>query len=218
MRLVKLAPSQRVEGRWLLHLEDGSILRVGEGEVVSFALYAGMELSGETLAALREAAAFAALREKALNTLSLRPLSRRELLQKLTARPRKKPGEEDSPPPPDPRQAEAVADWLEELGYLNDGEYAKAVARHYAAKGYGVRKLKDELFRRGVDRSLWEEALEEVEDPAEQIDKLIAKKMRGENPKDRKALKRTADALARRGYGWEDIREGLLRYGAEDDT
>ena len=81
-----------------------------------------------------------------------------------------------------------------------------------------VRKLKDELFRRGVDRSLWEEALEEVEDPAEQIDKLIAKKMRGEDPKDRKALKRTADALARRGYGWEDIREGLLRYGAEDDT
>lgn len=216
MRLVKLAPSQRVEGRWLLHLEDGSILRVGENEVVSFALYAGMELSPETLEALKEAAGMAALREKALKALSLRPLSRKELLRKLTARPRVKPGEE-IPEPVDPEKAEAVADWLEKLGYLNDGEYARAVARHYAAKGYGARKLRDELFRRGVPRDLWNQALEEVEDPSEEIDRFIAKKMRGEDPRDQKALKRTSDALARRGYGWEEIREGLLRYGADQD-
>ena len=216
MRLCKLAPSQRVEGRWLLHLEDGSILRVGENEVVAFALYAGMELSPETLEELREAADRAALREKALKALSLRPLSRKELLRKLTARPRVKPGEE-SPEPVDPQKAEEVADWLEELGYLNDEEYARAVARHYAAKGYGARKLRDELFRRGVSRDLWDQALDEVEDPAEEIDRFIAKKMRGEDPRDPKALKRTSDALARRGYGWEEIREGLLRYGADQD-
>ena len=49
MKLLKLTPSQRVQGRWLLHLEDGSLLRVGEGEVVSFGLYSGMELPAETL-------------------------------------------------------------------------------------------------------------------------------------------------------------------------
>ena len=54
MKLLKLAPSQRVQGRWLLHLEDGSLLRVGENEVVSFGLYAGMELSGERLEELRD--------------------------------------------------------------------------------------------------------------------------------------------------------------------
>lgn len=216
MRLCKLAPSQRVEGRWLLHLEDGSILRVGENEVVAFALYAGMELSPDTLEELKEAADRAALREKALKALSLRPLSRKELLRKLTARPRVKPGEEP-PEPVDPEKAEEVADWLEELGYLNDEEYARSVARHYAAKGYGARKLRDELFRRGVSRDLWDQALDEVEDPADEIDRFIAKKMRGADPRDQKALKRTSDALARRGYGWEEIREGLLRYGADQD-
>ena len=45
MVIQDLKPSRRVEGRWLAVLEDGSILRLGEGEVVDFALYAGKELS-----------------------------------------------------------------------------------------------------------------------------------------------------------------------------
>ena len=47
MVIQELKPSRRVEGRWLAVLEDGSILRVGEGEVIDFALYAGKELSEE---------------------------------------------------------------------------------------------------------------------------------------------------------------------------
>ena len=56
MRLTKLEPSQRVRGRWLAFLEDGSILRLGESQVVSFGLYAGMEVDGN----LREELAAAA--------------------------------------------------------------------------------------------------------------------------------------------------------------
>ena len=59
MKITKLEPSQHVEGRWLCHMEDGSILRVTENEVVSFALYAGMELSPEKLGELGRAAAAA---------------------------------------------------------------------------------------------------------------------------------------------------------------
>lgn len=54
MVIQDLKPSRRVEGRWLAVLEDGSILRLGEGEVVDFALYAGKELSeGEAEALTR---------------------------------------------------------------------------------------------------------------------------------------------------------------------
>ena len=63
MRIRKLAPSGRVEGRWLCHLEDGTILRLGESEVVAFGLGTGKELSGAELSALTEAAR--AAREKA---------------------------------------------------------------------------------------------------------------------------------------------------------
>ena len=103
----------------------------------------------------------------------------------------------------------------EELGILNDAQYAQLVVRHYSAKGYGERKRRDELYRRGVPRDLWEEALTQAEDPAEAIDAFVAKKLKGAAVSDPKELKKVSDALARRGYSWSDISEALRRYGAQ---
>ena len=47
MGIQELKPSQRVQGRWLAMLEDGSILRVGQQEIADFALYSGRELTEE---------------------------------------------------------------------------------------------------------------------------------------------------------------------------
>ena len=96
----------------------------------------------------------------------------------------------------------------------NDEEYAKSLVRHYAAKGYGPYKLRDELSRRGIPKPYWEDALQEAEDPAEIIDALLWRRLGG-GVVDQKALKRASDALARRGYSWGDIHAGLRRYGAE---
>lgn len=213
MIIQKLEPSKHVRERWLCWLEDGSCIRVTENEVVSFALYTGMEISDELYDRLTESAGRSNLRSKALDLIASRPMSRKELTDKLTARrPRGKDGRE-RPPLATPEQAAEVADWLEELGYLNDAEYAKTVARHYSAKGYGDRKLQDELFLRGIPREYWEEALQEAQAPEEGIDDFLQKRFRGRIP-DQKELKRASDALARRGYRWNEIREGLNRYGA----
>ena len=189
MRIRKLAPSGRVEGRWLCHLEDGTILRLGESEVVAFGLGTGKELSGAELSALTEAARAAQVREKAVELL---PLCGREA-------------------------AEAAADWLEGLGYLDDGQYARAVAEHCAAKGYGPGRIREELYRRGVPRDCWDGALEGLSGPEEAIDAFLQKKLRGAELSDPKVRRRAADALARRGYRWEDISAGLRRYGAEPE-
>ena len=212
MKIVKLEPSKRVAERWLVFLENGDLLRVGENEVASFGLYAGMELTRQRVEELRSAAGRGAAWEKALALLAGRPLSRKELRDKLTARPRDKEKE----PLCTPGEADRVCDRLEELGYLNDAEYARTVVRHYSAKGYGERKLRDELFRRGVPQGLWEQAMEEAEAPGDGIDAFLQKRLRGKTL-DQKELKRASDALARRGYSWSDIREGLNRYGAQID-
>lgn len=213
MKITKLEPSQHVKDRWLCHLEDGSILRVTENEVVSFALYTGIELSAEVREKLERAAGESKARSKALDMIARKPMSRKELVNKLTAKPPKKKDGTEREPIATPEQAETVADWLEDLGYLNDMEYARTLARHYSAKGYGDRKVKDEFFRRGVPREYWSQALEEAQEPAEGIDAFLAKRFRGRTP-DQKELKRASDALARRGYRWNEIREGLNRYGA----
>ena len=106
-----------------------------------------------------------------------------------------------------------MIDRLEELGYLNEAEYAGRIVRHYAAKGFGERKLRDELYRRGVPRELWEEALTQVEDNSETIDAFLEKKLKGgRDPKD---IKKVSDALARRGFRWPEISDALRRYGME---
>lgn len=214
MRITKLLPSQRIQGRWLCHLEDGTILRVTENEVVCFGLYSGMELTEELREQLEEAVRRGEVKEKALRLLSGRPMSRKELVDKLTARPRDK--EKEHVPE---ELAEEAADRLEELGYLNDAEYARTVARHYAAKGYGGRKLRDELWKRGVPREYWDQALEEVQDPTDAMDAFIRRKLMGRTA-DRETLGKLSAALARRGYRWEDIRAALSRYGEtfEDES
>ena len=200
--------------RWLVWLEDGSFLRVTENEVVEFALYQGMEVSDELYDALVEKAQRSTVRGKALDMVAAKPMSRRELMEKLTAkRPKGKDGRE-RPPLADEVLAAETADWLEALGYLNDAEYAKQVVRYYSAKGYGEHKVRDELFRRGVPKEFWDTALLEATEPEEGIDEFLRKRFKGVQP-DRKELKRASDALARRGYRWNEIREGLNRYGAD---
>lgn len=202
MVIQDLKPSKHVQGRWLVMLEDGTILRVGENEVVQFALYRGKELEEEEARALTDSAHRGGLKEKALDLLTRKPQSRRELERKL----REWEASEE--------ECAEICDRLEELGLLDDGRYAAQVARHYSAKGYGPRKIRDELYRRGVPREYWDQALEEGEDPAGAIDAFLAKKLKGGRP-DPKELKKVSDALARRGYAWPDISDALRRYGMD---
>ena len=216
MRIEKLEPSQRRQGRWLVWLEDGTLIRVGEADVADLGLYTGMELDAEMAARLGEAAALSRLKTKALNIVSVRSISRRELVKKLTVRPRRTEQElEDSEPETEREaleaRAESVADWLENLGLLNDGQYARDVVRWCAEKGYGARRVRDELFRRGVPRELWDGALEDFSGAEEAIDRFLAQKLKNWDG-DPKELKRAADALARKGFSWSEISEGLERF------
>ena len=86
MRIDKLLPPAQPGKPWTVALEGGDTLRVSEGVVVSFALYGGMELEEEALTALRQAAAEAALKERAGRLLTARMLSAGQLAEKLTAK------------------------------------------------------------------------------------------------------------------------------------
>lgn len=225
MRIEKLEPSQRKQGRWLVWLEDGSLIRVGEADVADLGLYQGLELTPVQAEALQNAAALSKLKTKALNIVSARSVSRRELVKKLTARPWRQAGAEDDGAELDPvqerealeAQAESVADWLENLGLLNDEQYARDVVRWCGEKGYGERRVRDELFRRGVPREFWDEALEDFSGAEGAVDRFLAQKLKNWDG-DKKQLKRVTDALARKGFSWSEISEGLERYRFETEA
>lgn len=199
MRITEIKKSERKKGRFLVKLEDGDILRVTEEELLRFGLRAGVELEEEALKAVRASARTSSAKETAANIIGSRALSKRELTRRLV---RKGNGESE---------AQAAADWLEEIGAVDDAGYAAALARHYGGKGYGPQRVKEELRRRGVDRELWDEALEELPEAAETLDELIRRKCRGELT-DPKEKKRISDALLRRGFEWSDVRAAMGRY------
>ncbi len=199
MRIEQIKESQRKKGRLLVRLEDGNVLRVTEEELLRFGLRAGMELDEETAEALQASARASAARAAAASIIGSRALSKQELTRRLV-----KKGNEAS-------DAQAAADWLEDIGAVNDADYAASLARHYGGRGYGPARVREELRRRGVDRALWDAALEEMPEAAEALDKLIRKICRGELS-DPREKKRVSDALLRRGFGWSEVRAAMGRY------
>ncbi len=197
-----IEPSRHVKGRYLLHMEGGTLVKVTENEMVAFALYTGLELEPERLTALQEAAGVSNARALAAKLISHRPLSRKELLGRL---------EEKGI---SPNLAASAAHWLEELGMLNDREYAGMIVRHYSRRGYGRKKLEQELYHRGIDRTLWPAALEEATPAEDGIAAFLQTRLRNRDANDPKEIRRVTDALLRRGYSWGQIKEGLQTYGS----
>ena len=112
--------------------------------------------------------------------------------------------------------AEEVADWLCGLGVVNDERYAGLVVRHYAAKGYGRRRIRDELYRRGIDREFWDGALAELPETDDAVDRLRSVRLRGAVSPE--ALQRAQSYLLRRGYSWDEVCAATERYLSGKDT
>ena len=144
------------------------------------------------------------VKKRALRILDKRDVSRKMLIDKLTE---KGASEED---------AQEVADWLCDIGAVNDARFAELVVRHYALKGYGVRRIREELYRRGIHRDLWEEALSQLPEAEDTVYRLLTNKLRGTEgaPAD---IQRAQNALLRRGYSWEEIRAAVEHYHAENE-
>ena len=141
-------------------------------------------------------------KERALALLDRRDYSRAELLKKLLEK-----GVDEA-------EATEAVDRLEELGFVDDARYAPIVVRHYAAKGYGARRVQQELARRGIPKELWDEAMTQMPAQDDTIDRLLRSRLRaGET--DRAAVKRASDFLLRKGYGWDEIKSALARYHAD---
>ena len=185
----------------IVSLDGGEEIKTSLGAVTEMRLYTGRELDEEQLSRLKYLSDRDRARAKGLELISRRMLSVRELEQKLV---QKGISEE---------AAHDCALWLEENRFLDDEAYASALARHYSAKGYGALRLRHELSRRGVERELWDDAVEHMPENTDKIDKFIAARLKDRS--DREQINKVSAALFRRGFSWEEIRQALRRFDAD---
>ena len=198
--MIITAIRQTTPGRLTVVLDENTEIRSSLGVVTDLRLFVGRELDEEALVLLRRLSRNSLARDRALELISRRPMSRKELHDKLLLK-----GEDED-------TANYCVQWMEENGFLDDASYASAVARHYAAKGYGAGRVRSELSRRGIARELWEDAQTAMPEPDEKLDKYIASRLR--DPEDREQIRKITSALYRRGYSWDEIRSAMERFHA----
>ena len=201
MRIERLEASKHKRGRVLVFLADGACLKITEQELLDFGLRAGDDLNEATLARLKEAAGVSNVKATAADLIGKRAMSRASLEKKL-----KEKGASEA-------DARYAAEWLEAIGAINDADYAALLVRHCADLGYGPARVREKLYEKGVPRELWEDALDQMPDNGEQIDRFLQSKLRGRTP-DEREKKRLTDALLRRGYSWGDVKAAWNRLGS----
>lgn len=194
MRITAIKPRRKslsavyIDGEFAVNLDTRTLLenRVDVGrELDDDELHEIVKLSEENRA-----------KEKALWLISYRSHSKKELTDKI----RRTAGAE---------AAEKAADRMEELGLVNDEDFARRYAdKLIFTKKMSKRAAMTELNRKGIDREISEQILDEIEvDYQEQITEFLLKKYK--NLGDEKIRRRATAALQRLGYGWDDIRRAL---------
>lgn len=183
--------------------DDGSQIKTTLGIATERFLYSGKELTEDELLDLQNASSLSLAKSRALKIINSRPMSRKEMRVRLIEK-----GES-------PENAEICADWLCEMGLINDKTYSGMVVRHYSAKGYGIVRIRQELKRHGVPRELWEEALCEIPAQDDRLERFIRSRLN--DPNDKVQIKKVSDALFRRGYTWDQIKHALNDFKAQED-
>ncbi|NGN69252.1 recombination regulator RecX [Streptomyces sp. A7024] len=119
--------------------------------------------------------------------------------------------------------AEEVLSRFEEVGLINDAQFAGAwVESRHHGRGLARRALASELRTKGVDTAVIDEAVAQLDSDQEleMARELVARKLRSTRGLDRdKRLRRLAGMLARKGYNQGQalrvVREALEAEGEE---
>lgn len=178
--------------RWQIEVDDEYWAILDAEIIVNQHLKVGSELTEERMEEILRAADFRRARERALYLLDYRDHSRGEIVEKLSRN-------------VDRGIAEEVADKLCELGLIDDGAYAKKLARHFLlTKKYGARRAEFEMRRKGIDGRLAAEAVAEVEPDEDLLEELALKKYGRylEDDPDGKGRDKAIRGLMRLGHGY----------------
>lgn len=194
-----------------LSLDGEYIATVNADYWFTCGIKSGSEVTPEQLEELLTESARRKMMNKALDLLSLRDYSRRELSDKLVTKAWEKKEQKDMDLGSLKQQASDICDRLEELGLLNEERFARSYVDELIRRKHLSRSgLKTALIQKGVQRDIIETVLEEVDvDPVEQIRELLATKFKNRDLSDEKQKTRTVNALLRLGYRYNEIHAAM---------
>lgn len=171
--------------------------------IAKYSLKADMEISSEDFAKVLFASELRRATRRAMYLINEREYSYIQLFEKL-----KKNYPEDI--------CYKVVNYMAAKGYVNDRRFAEALVYNYMeCKLYGPRRVKQELYKRGIRGRIADQAIEnKLCGLEERLHSLIEKKYLGylQDPDDRKSVEKVKNGLVRAGYDFYDINRAIKEY------
>ena len=174
----------------------------------------GAKFSKVEIENLEQQSEFGKLYALALNYCLMRPHSEKEIrdyLWKKTLNRKlknRKTGEFYEKKGVSKLSVDQVLDRLIEKKYINDEKFARFwVENRNQRKGSSIKKLKSELFSKGVSSEIIEQILENSKrNDSEEIQKIIAKKAKKYTDE-----KKLVAYLVRQGFSYDEIKQAILK-------
>ena len=170
-------------------------MRLYRQTVEDFELYCGMEMEHQQVQRLRDAAGQMSAKMRAIRIVAASNVSRGDLEQRLIRK-----GES-------PDQAKEAVSWMEQLDLVDDEKTARQIVERCAAKGYGLARAKQSLYKKRIPKDLWDSVLADYPDQTEKIAEFLHSRLKEDW--EERDLKRAIDALLRKGHSYSQIRQGL---------
>lgn len=194
------AVEERKKGMSALFIDGEYAVSIDTVTLISSGKKTGSDITDEELYELLEKSKINRAKEKALYLIEYRARTRKEIMDKLI-------------PLYGENAAELAVERLEELGLIDDEAFAREYAQQLLTKKkYSIKRASFEMQKKGIERDLIDEILEELEpDPVEQIVSLLETKY-ARYLDDEKGRARAVNGLKSMGYSWYDIKEAMAEF------
>ena len=195
MKITKISPAAKTEGRYNIFVDGKFSFSLDESQLVKIGLKKGDEISEERLAGLKNESDFGKNYIRAIDLISRRLRSEREIRDYAF---RKTWAKENT---------EKVIERLRERGYLNDEKFAESFVRSRATlRNYSARKMKMELRKKGIASEIVDQVLTANDDfDEDQALKNLIQKKRKNYDSEQKLIA----YLAHQGFSYDKIKAAL---------
>lgn len=217
--ITKLTAGVRDPNRVNVFLDAHFAFSLDITQVVDFGLKVGQKVAKERYEELKHASEFGKLYQRTLEWAMTRPhsiyevklyLKRRQIKRRILNKQREREELRALPEFPD-EMIVAVLERLVEKHYVDDQKFAEYyVENRYARRGISQKRLRMELYKKGVAPDIADAALKKIERPEdEEIMKVIAKKRKKYNDF------QLAGYLTRQGFNFQQAKEAVAKWNEE---
>ena len=199
---------EEMRGRITIYVDGVAFLKLKKKEFDELPVAVGDDLDEEEYMNRLCARQIKPAYESALNLLTARDMTAHDMISALKRRGYLAP------------VAESVCERLVENRLIDDSRYAQRYVELRQDSAVGRYAMKRKLRAKGIDENVAEEALEALDDEsqlatAKELAKKLLRRYEKEEPYARKS--KLSQALARRGYSWEIVKEAVDALGMDED-